>query len=149
VVFDADGDTEPDTPEKQTGKRQQHDRENTTLMKLMGIAAPTAFPKDIYSDPILTVWPTKIGDVVRNEIGQEQWGKYEQTVRKEHENYSRDMAKNSLFISYVVLEAWKHGLQSASMQALCGRIIDHVRGSASSVEPLAISAEAEPALVAQ
>jgi putative ATP-dependent endonuclease of OLD family len=149
VVFDADGDTEPDTSEKQTGKRQQHDRENTTLMKLMGIVDPTAFPNDIYSDPVLTVWPTKIGDVVRNEIGREQWGKYEVTVRKEHENYSGDMAKNSLFISYVVLEAWKQGLHSASMKALSGRIIDHVRGSASSSEPLAISAVAEPALIAQ
>ena len=118
-------------------------------MKLMSIVDPSAFPSDIYSDPVLTVWPAKIGDVVRNEIGREQWRKYEDTVRKEHENYSGDMAKNSLFISYVVLEAWKQGLHSASMKALSGRIIDHVRGSASSSEPLAISAVAEPALIAQ
>lgn len=149
MVFDADGDTEADTSEKQTGKRQQHDRENTTLMKLMSIVDPSAFPSDIYSDPVLTVWPAKIGDVVRNEIGREQWRKYEDTVRKEHENYSGDMAKNSLFISYVVLEAWKQGLHSASMKALSGRIIDHVRGSASSSEPLAISAVAKPALITQ
>jgi putative ATP-dependent endonuclease of OLD family len=149
VVFDADGDTAPDTPEKQTGRRHQHDRKNTTLMKLMGITDPTPFPGNIYSDPALTVWPTKIGDVVRNEIGREQWAKCEVAVRKEHENNSGDMGKNSLFIAYVVLKAWKEKSHSASMKALCERIIGHARSSASSGEPLSISAEAEPALIAQ
>jgi putative ATP-dependent endonuclease of the OLD family len=148
VVFDADGDTEPDTPQKQTGKRQQHERENATLMKLMGVTVAAPFPKNIYSDTALTVWPTKIGDIVRGEVGLEQWGKCEDNVRKEHANYSGDMGKNSLFIAYVVLEAWKAKSHSISMEALCERIITHARSSASSGEPLTIFAEAEPVLIA-
>ena len=143
VVFDADGDTEPDTPERRTGKRQQHERENTTIMKLMGLTGTVPFPADIYSDTTLTVWPTKIGDVARNEVGREQWGKCEDNVRKEHTNYSGDMGKNTLFIAYVVLEAWKAKSHSASMKAVCERIIDHARSSAGTGETLTISAEAE------
>ena len=45
VVFDADGDTPLDTPERSTGRRQQHERENATLFKLMGVANPEPFPK--------------------------------------------------------------------------------------------------------
>lgn len=149
VVFDADGDTEPDTPEKQTGKRHQHERENNTLMKLMGIADPAPFPPSIYNHSALTVWPTKIGDVVRNEIGLEKWKTCEEAVRKEHENYSGGMEKNSLFIAYVVLEASKEKSNSASMKALCDRIIDHARGLATSAEPLSITAEVAAALVAR
>jgi len=145
VVFDADGDTEPDTPEKQTGKRKQHERENTTLMKLMGIADPLPFPKDILRDRSLTVWPTKIGDVVRSEIGPEHWSKCEQAVRNAHENYSSDMGKNSLFLAYVILEAWDEGRYSTSMKTLCEDIVEHARRSASSAEPITISAEEEMA----
>jgi hypothetical protein len=50
VVFDADGDTEADTPEKQTRKRRQHERENITPMKLMGITDPIPFPENVQSD---------------------------------------------------------------------------------------------------
>jgi len=149
VVFDADGDTKADTPEKQTGKRQQHKQENTTLMKLMGTIDPVPFPESVYSNPVLTVWPTKIGDTVRDEIGQEQWGKCKDKVRKKHANYSGDMEKNTLFIAYVVLEGWNENLHSASMKALCERMMEHARGSASSGEPLSISAAANSLLTTQ
>jgi putative ATP-dependent endonuclease of OLD family len=146
LVFDADGDTEHDTPEKSTGKRQQHEKENTTLLKLAGIIQPIPFPEDIYSDATHTVWPTKIGDVVRGEIGHDQWQKSESNVRKEHANYSGDMGKNSLFIAYVVLDIWNAKLYSASMKALCESIIDHARSSAGAGEPLTISAAEAPAV---
>jgi putative ATP-dependent endonuclease of OLD family len=146
VVFDADGDTEPDTPEKRTGKRRLHERENITLMKLMGITNPSPFPENVYSGATFTVWPSQIGEIVRNEIGLGMWRKYEDVVRKEHENHSGDMAKNSLFIAYVVLEAWKDKSHSGSMRALCERILEHARGSAHSGEALLISAQGEPAL---
>ena len=149
VIFDADGDTAPDTPEKRTGKRQQHERENCTLMKLMGISNPDPFPENICSHSALTVWPTKIGDVVRNEIGRELWGKCEEAVRKEHENYSGDMGKNSLFIAYVVLEAWNRSAQSTSMKTLCESVIAHARRSAGSGELITVFAEAEPIPIAQ
>ena len=149
VVFDADGDTEPDTSERKTGRRQQNENENTTLMKLMGLTDTVPFPADIYTDATLTVWPTKIGDVARDEVGRERWRKCEENVRREHAIDSGDMGKNTLFIAYVVLEAWKVRSHSASMKALCERIIDHARSSAGSGGSVAISAEAEPAQTAE
>jgi len=144
LIFDADGDTEADTPEKRTGKRQQHQRENSTLMKLMGTPNPIPFPETIYADLTRTVWPAKIGDVVRNEIGLENWKRFEQAVRTDHNNYSDNMGKNGLFIAYVVLEAWKTGAYSVSMRALCEGILNHAKSAAGAGLPLAISAPAQP-----
>jgi putative ATP-dependent endonuclease of the OLD family len=145
LVFDADGDTPADTPEKSTGKRQMHERDNTTLLKLVGNASFDPFPSDIFVDQSLTVWPTKIGDVVRDEIGRDFWLKCEQIVRKSDENHSGDMEKNSLFIAHVILEAWKAEVFSASMHALCVRILAYAKNTGQSNEALAILAEALPA----
>jgi putative ATP-dependent endonuclease of OLD family len=142
VVFDADGDTPADTPEKRTGKRQMHERDNSTLQRLIGIKDLKPFPDTIYGDASFTIWPTKIGDVVRNEIGTALWGKFEQAVRTEHDNYSGDMGKNSLFIANVVLEAWKGKVYSASMKVLCEFILAYAKGMLGTSETVVISAQA-------
>ena len=137
VIFDADGDTPADTATKATGRRQQHEKENTTLLKLTGFDPPQPFPDTTVEDSRVTVWPTKIGDIVRNDIGLTNWQLCESIVRTDYENDSGDMGKNGLFIAYVVLEAWDKGLKSASLISLCERLVTHVRVSSEPLQPVA------------
>jgi putative ATP-dependent endonuclease of OLD family len=127
VIFDADGDCPADTVAKTTGNRQKHQQDNTTLLKLMDIDAFNPFPNPTLKDECVTVWPTKIGDIVRAEIGEAAWTDCEQAVRTKYDNYASDMGKNGLFIAYVVLESWNRKLSSASLIELCEAILVHAR----------------------
>src|SRR5262249_13182655 len=110
VVFDCDGDTpadDPNDPKKQTSRRTQHEKENTAIFKLAGIARPEPFPAKIVKLPHLFAWPTKLGDIIEQEIGKHQLMKIRDKVRNERGINVPDMNKNSLFIGYVMAEAWE------------------------------------------
>ena len=49
VVFDCDGDTPEDAPEKPTGRRTKHERDNRAIFSLMGVKDVQDFPED-------TIW---------------------------------------------------------------------------------------------
>ena len=128
TVFDADGDTPADTAEKKTGNRKKHEDENTAIFNLYHLKDLPAFPDTTFWADNLVAWPTKIGDVVRAEFGKDNWQKVEQAVRAKYNNFCPDMAKNTLFLGYMMSEAWEQGIKSASLIELCERILKYAHG---------------------
>ncbi len=128
VVFDCDGNTpvdDPSDPTKQTGRRQKHEKDNLAILKLAGSATTSAFPNSPIRDSNLAAWPNTLSEVVILEIGSEKWTAISQTVRNTYGINTGDMGKNSLFIGYVLAEAWAQGLKSATLLSVCEDILKH------------------------
>lgn len=121
VVFDADGDAKPEN-------LPQHEKDNVALQRLSGIAEPIAFPPDIFATQSVIVWPKRIGDSVRSDVGEEQWQKYTMTVRDKHGLRDLDNSrKSALFIGMVLTEYYEAGGRSKVLENVCDRIISFAR----------------------
>lgn len=123
IVFDCDGDTPHDTPEKKTGRRAKQEADSTALFKLTDVVDADAFPTDILWNETVIAWPTKIGDIVEMDIGKDDLNRIRQQVRHERNIDGSDLNKNSLFIGYVMAEAWAQGKRSPTLEKLCAQII--------------------------
>lgn len=122
VVFDADGD------ETRDGRRLQHERENIALLRLCNVGAPTAFPPSTLYTQSLVMWPTNIGDVVRADIGDEEWRKCEEAVRARRRLYDLpESKKNGMFVGLVLAELHESGRGSKVLDRLCNQIISFAR----------------------
>ena len=53
------------------------------------------------------------------------------------------MAKNTLFLGYMMSEAWEQGVKSSSLIELCERILKYARGPEAESEPDASLAPAD------
>ena len=123
VIFDADGDTPPDTAAKQTGRRTMHENDNTAILKLLKANASVPFPTNTVWGENLVLWPTQIGHIIEQEIGKTELATISEAVRKKYGIYVGGMEKNALFIGYVLTEAWERGKKSASLITLCENIV--------------------------
>lgn len=123
VIFDSDGDTPPDDPAKPTGRRTQHEKENRAIFALAGFGSADAFPPDIVIAENLAAWPTKMSDIIKAEIGAEHLTAAKDAVRTQYGINVADMDKNGLFIGYTMAEAWEKGRTSATLSALCEKIV--------------------------
>jgi hypothetical protein len=131
VLFDSDGHSnvakagdDPGQEKKKKDARTKHEKDNTTILKLCGIAAPDPFPADTLWQPGVVMWKSEIGDVVVDNFGSDEWAKIADTVRVKHGIDVGDINKNSLFIGYRLVEAWEQGKKSATLERLCKGIID-------------------------
>jgi putative ATP-dependent endonuclease of the OLD family len=141
VLFDADGDkTDPRV-------RAQNERENLALLRLCSIENPLAFPSGVFSTRALIVWPTQIGRAVREDIGEEEWTRSEETVRVRRGLSDLGNArKNALFVGLVLKELYESGIRSAILEFVCNRIISFAREErAAAVEPAPAAAAGEAA----
>ncbi|MCL4523847.1 MAG: AAA family ATPase [Acidobacteria bacterium] len=118
VVFDADG----HKPDK-NGSKVKHEKDNRTILALCGVPTADPFPATIFRTEDLTVWPSEVGEVVKDEIGREKWMAYEQKVRNDLEISVGDLDKNYLFIGYVLTEAFRSGQRSQILEELCDAIL--------------------------
>ncbi len=133
VVFDCDGDTpadDPTDPNKQTGRRQRHEKDNLAIFRLVGTDKPTAFPDQIIMATNCFAWPTKLSDIIEAELGKDYFLKVKDKVRQDRGINVPDMNKNSLFIGYVMAEAWEQGIKSQTLIGLCEAILDRGRSIA-------------------
>jgi putative ATP-dependent endonuclease of OLD family len=122
VVFDCDGNTPADTPEKKTGRRQQQEAENKAIFQLAQAKNTDSFPKSVVLEATTAAWPNTIADVVEEEIGREEIAKIKDKVVAAH-GFSGYMGKNPLFIGYVMAEAWEQNLKSKTLIALCEALL--------------------------
>jgi putative ATP-dependent endonuclease of OLD family len=122
VVFDCDGDTPADTPEKTTGRRQMHEAENKAIFALAGAKNTDVFPANIVLEPRLAAWPNHIGDVLEVELSGDNLTKIKDKVMSEN-GFSGHDTKNPLFIGYMMAEAWNQNLKSKTLIALCEALI--------------------------
>jgi putative ATP-dependent endonuclease of the OLD family len=115
TVFDADGDTE------RQDHRTRHEKDNLTLLKLVGKNAP-AFPDDTLWEDSLVVWPTNIGDVVKREV---DLAAYEKAKNEAHSHYgqTKGLGKNALLVARLLASLWDKGHQSESLKKLCESVL--------------------------
>lgn len=122
VVFDCDGNTPGDTPEKTTGRRQKHEAENRAIFQLARAENKDSFPTNVVLETNVTAWPNTIADTIEEEIGKPALVTIKETVMNNH-GFSGYMDKNPLFIGYVMAEAWNQGLKSKTLIALCEALL--------------------------
>ena len=128
VIFDGDGD-DVDKAEH----RAHHERDNVALLRLCSVPAASPFPTTIFQTPNLTVWPTNIRSVVREEFGKQEWERFEVTVRQKRRIADvPDLQKNALFIGHVLTEAHSEGKNSAVLEGVCNHIIAFARSARAS-----------------
>lgn len=127
TVFDADGNTPEDDPQKPTGKRKKHEKDNAAILQLCGIEKPEVFPQQTFWGSNVVVWPNQIGGIVEQEIGADEFRKLKEEVTKKYGIYVHDKDKNTLFIGYVMAEAWDQGKRSPTLEKLCRAIIDYAK----------------------
>jgi energy-coupling factor transporter ATP-binding protein EcfA2 len=124
VVFDSDGHAVPQKGDPDpNGRRSTHEKDNTVILKLCGIAAPDAFPPSTLWRGNLTMWKTEMGTVVQEDFGEAEWTTIREAVRKNRCIDEGGLNKNSLFIGYSLLAAWEAGKRSPTLQKLCDAII--------------------------
>jgi hypothetical protein len=75
------------------------------------------------------MWRTQIGDVVEADIGKDALEKIKNEVRDKYGIFVRNMHKNTLFISYVLAEAWEQGKKSPTLTKLVEDILTFARNS--------------------
>jgi len=140
TVFDADGDTPPDTPEKSTGKRIKHEKDNLAILRLSGVGKPVAFPGATLWERNVVTWKTKIGDVVESDIGAADLHKLKEEVCAKYGIFVHDKDKSSLFIGYLMAEAWEQGKKSPTLERLCRTIIEYANSVDSPAQGVAVNA---------
>jgi len=120
VVFDSDG----HKPDNKCGSRKKHEKDNTTLLRLLSIPKPEPFPEKTLWKENVVMWNSEIGEVAKAEFGEENWSKLGEVVRKKHNLHGvGDLDKNSLFIGNLLTEGWETNLRSESLCSLCERVI--------------------------
>jgi putative ATP-dependent endonuclease of OLD family len=120
VLFD--GDTE-DCGTKD--KRDQHEKDNLTLLRLSGVDKPTPLPTETFRNDRVCMWVTDMGDVIQNNIGQEKWNALDNEIRKSRDINAGQFGKNALFIGSILAEGWKQGLRSNVLEDLCKSILEY------------------------
>jgi len=118
TIFDADA--HEDAP----NKREQHEKDNATLLKLLGNTVTLPIPEvdTWFTDHV--VWKTNIGEAIARDIGEGDWIAIKTKVRADHDFNVKNLNKNTIFIGYAVAEAWEQGKKSASLEKLCTAILD-------------------------
>jgi hypothetical protein len=124
VVFDCDGDTPADDAQHQTGRRAKHEKDNTAIFTLAGLADPQPFPDTPILQDKIAAWPTKLSDIVESEIGIAEGDAAKTSVRTKYGINVSGMDKNGLFIGYTMAEAWEAGHKSATLSTLIESIMN-------------------------
>lgn len=121
VVFDADSD-------KLTKHeyRTKHEKDNTLILKLWGVANPEPFPASIFIADSLTMWSTDVGKSIETDIGSTELEKYSNKADTLYGS-AGGLKKNSLHIAASLTFAWEDGVKSDSLEALCNRILEFAR----------------------
>jgi hypothetical protein len=123
VIFDGDGDCD-------AKQRPQHERDNRALMSLCNVASANPFPSSIFEADGIVVWPTKIGDIVKDDFGEAAWLGYKESARQKRRIMDvPDLNKNFLFIGYALTAAHEAGARSKALERLCSQIISFARSA--------------------
>ena len=117
VVFDADTDKQTDN-----AKRARHIRDNSALLRLCGVATPDPTPSQTYWGKNVVMWPTEIGEVVKSELGVDNWVSYGVKADQLY-GLVGGLQKNSLHIGARLSFAWDDSKRAASLERLCSEIL--------------------------
>ena len=116
VVFDAD------TQESNCHRREQHEKDNRTLLTLLGSPDECAMPSDTIWGTGFTMWHSDIGSIVKSDIGQE-WTTFRAKADRRY-GHAGKLQKNALHIGASLAFASEAGKRSANLEQLCQAILD-------------------------
>lgn len=116
VIFDADGN------DANQNHRQKHERDNAALLRLLGADATTPFPTTALIGPNYTVWPSNLGDMLRDDVGQQRWDQLHTRASVTFGNPG-GFGKNAMHIGSKLAIAKGEGDTFPTLDALCERIL--------------------------
>ena len=116
VVFDAD------TQESNCHRRERHEKDNETLLTLLGSADQCAMPDDTIWGTGFTMWHSDIGSIVKSDIGKE-WKTFRAKADRRY-GHAGKLQKNALHIGASLAFASEAGKRSANLEQLCQAILD-------------------------
>jgi predicted ATP-dependent endonuclease of OLD family len=123
VVFDADADK---FGEKEK-HRQLHERDNRSLLLVLGGEPTNLFPDTCVSTKQFTMWPRDLGQSVQNDLreslGDEVLG---QITNEAHARFGNGsgLKKNAMLIKAKLALAVDRGGKSPSLDGLCAKLIE-------------------------
>lgn len=117
LVFDCDGDTPHPT------NLEKHRKDNTALLKLLGIATPNPFPaNDVFEDNYIA-WKKNIGTSVEADFQNNDWQNYANVVEAKY-GQPGGLNKNSIFIAETLDALWTDAKKSHTLEKVCTKIIE-------------------------
>jgi hypothetical protein len=129
TVLDADAN------ETNDANLKQHERDNSVILKLCGIDKVEPFPKDHLWSNRVVMWRTQIAEVVEADIGKGVLEQIKNDVRTKYGIFVKNMHKNTLFISYVLAEAWEQNKKSPTLTRLVECILEFARNARDTTKP--------------
>jgi predicted ATP-dependent endonuclease of OLD family len=117
VVFDSDAD-KPD----RNGSRVRHEKDNSAILKLRGIAAPDPMPADTLWAENVVMWKSDIASIVQGDIPAAEFIKHIDHARKNC-GQVEGLEKNSIFVAEWLTLAWQAGHKSPTLERLCNEIL--------------------------
>lgn len=117
VVIDADG----DKPDK-NGSREKHRKDNISIMNLCHADESEPFPSEILWGDGIVIWPSDIGHIVEEDIGEDQWHRIQSDADIKYGN-AGNLRKNILHITSSLEAAWEAKIRSIALTKLCEKIL--------------------------
>jgi putative ATP-dependent endonuclease of the OLD family len=116
VVFDGDVDRTGN------GQPKANERDNGCILRLCGSGADVLSTTTVWEDNLI-MWPTRIADVVRDELGAAQWNASEEKAKQRHGLTTDVQRKNGIMVAATVEQLWGDGLRSENLDEVCERIL--------------------------
>lgn len=116
TVFDSD------TNETNPKYKSFHEKDNKALLHILNLPEQDHFPTSTIWGNNFVMWNTNIGDIVRNDIGENDWLQFKQKAEGEC-GYAGDLEKNSLYIASILTLAWNSNKRSQNLENLCKALI--------------------------
>ncbi|MGE3522601.1 MAG: ATP-dependent endonuclease [Candidatus Dadabacteria bacterium] len=121
IVFDSDSHLED-----KNGSKSKHKKNNTTLLKLVGIKDPVPFPDDNFWGGNVTMWKSEIGKEIKSDFDPRDWERYSDQIRNKYAK-EKDLNKNYLYIADTLEMAWNDDKKSENLQKLCIEILEFAK----------------------
>jgi putative ATP-dependent endonuclease of the OLD family len=117
VIFDSDGNI------TNTNARPKHEKDNKTLLSLLGGDPTQVFPSKPTWSESFAQWPTNLGDLFRSEVGEAEWDKTFGEASKGLGNPEGSYAKNPVHIGDHLQLLHAKGSVPQTLIKLCDEIL--------------------------
>ena len=118
VVFDGDGD------QTKAGEADRNRRDNGCILKLCGMESFDPLSSTPVWGARVVMWPTRIRDAVRDELGPELWDAVELDTQKKH-GLVGVKRKSGLLIAATLENLWQQGHRSALLEKTCAALLSY------------------------
>ena len=116
AIWDSDG------HEENVARRAKHEKDNTSLLKLMGIEPQQAFPMNDVVEKNYTAWKDELSQRIKVDLG-EDWIPLNNKACDAC-GHAPNINKNSTYISELIIAAFESNKSFPSLVALCAAIGD-------------------------